>query len=495
MSTLWQPKSKYDPFDLGINYTSDFYGILNQFLPYERTYDCLNQHELRELLQDARLYHWQALDLSCCGLATLPDELWELQDLRILYLGNLNCNKNNRNTFSILPRKIERLTNLQILNFRDNSFQIEGDTPLRLNNLRHLELFDCGFTQFPSALLIPSLEVVRFNCLGKYLSESFVSLKNLRRLYLVHSRLTELPESIGSLTYLQTLSLAQSDIQSIPASLLQLKELKTLFLHGTPLKEMVPAEILLQSTKEIIRYILAQQSDAPKQYFNESKMIIVGQGQVGKSSLLKRLLHNTYSDTSSTEGIDIARWNFSKNDEDYQLNVWDFGGQEIYHSTHQFFLTKRSLYLLVWDALAEDEAGRLDYWLKTIQSFANDSPILIIVNKCDKDIGRFRRIDEKDYLERYPQIQKIYYVSCKDNIGISELREDIKQLSVGLPLMKTSWLTSWMNVRKELETLSELNNFITYREYLGMGISKIRTIPNTGSLRKKLPVPFAGYSA
>jgi len=28
-----------------------------------------------------------------------------------------------------------------------------------------------------------------------------------------------------------------------------------------------------------------------------------------------------------------------------------------------------------------------------------------------------------------------------------------------------------------------------------MGISKIRTIPNTGSLRKKLPVPFAGYSA
>jgi internalin A len=29
------------------------------------------------------------------------------------------------------------------------------------------------------------------------------------------------------------------------------------------------------------------------------------------------------------------------------LNVWDFGGQEIMHATHQFFLTRRSLYLLV----------------------------------------------------------------------------------------------------------------------------------------------------
>ena len=35
------------------------------------------------------------------------------------------------------------------------------------------------------------------------------------------------------------------------------------------------------------------------------------------------------------------------NDERVRLNVWDFGGQEIMHATHQFFLTTRSLYLVV----------------------------------------------------------------------------------------------------------------------------------------------------
>lgn len=36
-----------------------------------------------------------------------------------------------------------------------------------------------------------------------------------------------------------------------------------------------------------------------------------------------------------------------KGEEDVRLHVWDFGGQEIMHATHQFFLTERSLYLLV----------------------------------------------------------------------------------------------------------------------------------------------------
>ena len=89
---------------------------------------------------------------------------------------------------------------------------------------------------------------------------------------------------------------------------------------------------------------------------------------MGKTCILNRLINNTYTENPSTEGIDISAWYFCEENQEYKLNVWDFGGQEIYHSTHQFFLTERSLYLLVWDALAEEEYGRIDYWLKTIQS-------------------------------------------------------------------------------------------------------------------------------
>ena len=43
------------------------------------------------------------------------------------------------------------------------------------------------------------------------------------------------------------------------------------------------------------------------------------------------------------------------------------------HATHQFFLTKRSLYLVVLNAREGETRGRLDYWLKIIDSFGGDS--------------------------------------------------------------------------------------------------------------------------
>lgn len=100
-------------------------------------------------------------------------------------------------------------------------------------------------------------------------------------------------------------------------------------LEDTPLERTIPPEILNQSAKEIIQYIFRQQSNAPKQFFNESKMIIVGQGHVGKTCILNRLINNIYKERPSTEEIDISAWYFRKKDQDYKLNVWDFGEQEI----------------------------------------------------------------------------------------------------------------------------------------------------------------------
>ena len=120
---------------------------------------------------------------------------------------------------------------------------------------------------------------------------------------------------------------------------------------------------------------------------------------------------NKYEEKDSTEGIDVRVWDYRYKNKNYSLNIWDFGGQEIYHSTHQFFLTKRSLYVLVWDARAEEEYGRIDYWLRTIESFAEDSPIIIAINKCDEKVTWINRIDLKDYKERYPQIQRVLDIS------------------------------------------------------------------------------------
>lgn len=487
MEQLWEPREHYLRFDPAEHDIAQVCGRANPFIPYHRKYGKLTQKQLLELIEAAKDYSWQALDLTDCGLYEFPDELWELSSLRMLYLGNqvpqedftedILSEKNDaepmrlayaENTFRTLPRGLERLKNLQVLSVECSHLQDRGEPPLSLKRLIYLDIFNCGYMQFPKALQIPSLQAIGFSCMERDLGMDFFAMPNIRQLFLTDSKITTLPESIGSLKALEVLYLRDSEIQSLPQSLAGACRLTGLSVEGTPLAKVIPPEILNQSAKEVVQYILRQQSDVPKQYFNESKMVIVGQGHVGKTCILNRLIKNTYSENPSTEGIDISTWYFTMKGQEYKLNVWDFGGQEIYHSTHQFFLTERSLYLLVWDALAEEEYGRIDYWLKTIQSFAGNSPIIIVVNKCDKGIGRIRRIDEDDYRVRFPQIKKVFYVSCKDNIKIGALRDYIKGQAIRLPLMRTTWIPSWMAIRQELEQLSTQKNFIPYQEYVAL---------------------------
>lgn len=470
MEKLWSPNPDYERFD---PQKHDFLTAVlypDRFLPYIRHYCSLSADQLSSLIYDAQRYHWQALDLSMCGLDSIPDELWELTDLEMLWLGWSNILRDihvgSSNTFLHLPRKIEQLQHLQFLSLWYKDVHIDSSEPLNLPNLHDL-IIGAQLTEnsIPRQLLIPSLKRIEFCIKTRQLDAALFSLKNLIELRIIARDLQDIPKEISNLTHLRYLSITRSEITQLPPSMRRMTALNELHFEGSPLHDRIPPELRNQSAQEIIRYVLAMQGDAPREHFNESKMIIVGQAQVGKSSLLERLIHDTYSDKPSTEGIRIEPWIFEYKGEEYRLNLWDFGGQEIYHATHQFFLTRRSLYILVWDALSEDEYGRIDYWLRTIQSFADDSPILIVVNKCDQDNGRRKKLYLEEYQDRYPQIRAIYEVSCRDNIGIEKLRSDIQSIAVSLPLMTTPWFTPWLNARKALEELAKTKNHIPFEEY------------------------------
>ncbi|MBR0281352.1 MAG: GTP-binding protein [Oscillibacter sp.] len=394
------------------------------------------------------LSNLQKLDLRYTQIATLPDSIGQFSNLKALWLCDTQI--------ATLPDSIANLSNLQSLDLRHTQITTLPNPVGQLFNLQELDL---RYTKITN------------------LSNFFGQLLNLRRLYLSKTQIATLPDFVGQLSDLQLLDLDNTPITTLPDSIANLSNLQELDLRGTPLYEKLPPEIreqLLFEPQKAIRYILEMQSTAPKRYFNETKMVVVGQGSVGKSCLINQLIHRRYENQHSTEGIDIELWDFIgkdarlDNQETYRLNVWDFGGQEIYHATHQFFLTHRTLYLLMWDALTEDEYGRRDYWMRTIRSFAGDSPVIIAVNKCDKNLGRYPQA-EYAFLDKYPQIlnrDRVFYISCRDNVGIDELRDYILYEAVKMPLMKTELLEKWLNVRKDLETLSEQENYIHYDEYL-----------------------------
>ena len=89
--------------------------------------------------------------------------------------------------------------------------------------------------------------------------------------------------------------------------------------------------------------------DAIAQY--EAKLIFVGEGNVGKTSLVAELKGAAFVEgRPTTHGIEISPLTFGHPDlnSDMTLRAWDFGGQMLYRVTHQFFFSRRALYVVVW---------------------------------------------------------------------------------------------------------------------------------------------------
>ena len=435
------------------------------FLPYVRTYEGLTQEQLLNIIRLAKDNNWTALDLTDCGLKSLPDELWEVTSLKLLYIGNMSI-EGSKNKINEISENIEKLINLEALSIANLPSPHIPRAIRKMPKLTYLDCFGCYFDKISDNLLNPRIKSIGIECKNLDQFQQLCKIRKIEEIYLTGSNVTAIPGEIGNLSFLKKLVISRSRITSIPDTMMNLKRIELFIFAKTPLEKSIPSEIREQTAIEIINYICKQQKEKNDYFFNESKMIVVGQGNVGKSCLVERITENKYEDKESTEGIDIKKWEYIIKKKRYNLNIWDFGGQEIYHSTHQFFLTKRSLYILVWDARAEEEYGRIDYWLRTIQSFADDSPIIIAINKCDENVTRINRIDLKEYRERYPQIRCVLDISCKDNINIQRLRDLIKKEASNLPITKERWLKSWYDIRQTLLQKSKEKKYISLEQYL-----------------------------
>lgn len=199
-----------------------------------------------------------------------------------------------------------------------------------------------------------------------------------------------------------------------------------------------------------------------KDFTNEVKVIVLGDSAVGKTALIRRITSEKYIPTESTMGISIKDWEFRAiSNRHYKVHFWDFGGQELYHLTHQLFLSKMALYVVVWDARSENVVERIAYWLRTINLFAPTAHILVVCNKIDV---RIMNIDKKSLSEQFPNIASFHKVSAKNGEGINAL---INQLRDSIDKSKFSdfeYPLSWDAARKKLQHLEQ--PIIQYNEYV-----------------------------
>ncbi|MFN6537482.1 MAG: COR domain-containing protein [Nostoc sp. EkiNYC01] len=271
--------------------------------------------------------------------------------------------------------------------------------------------------------------------------------------------LTTLPGEIGQLSKLRSLDLSINQLSTLPAEIGQLINLSQLELSQN-LLEPLPPEIENKGLKAMLNFY-RQQLETDRLY--EAKLLIVGEGGAGKTTLAKKIQDHKYTlqqDENTTEGIDIIQWKFLlDNNREFQVNIWDFGGQEIYHATHQFFLTKRSLYAVVADTRKEDTD--FYYWLNVVELLSDNSPLLIIKNEKQ---DRKREINERELRREFTNFKETLTTNLATNRGLPEILNKIKHYISNLPHVGIELPKTWIKVREALERDSR--GFISLEEYL-----------------------------
>ena len=154
-----------------------------------------------------------------------------------------------------------------------------------------------------------------------------------------------------------------------------------------------------------------------------------------------------------------------KNGRPFRLNVWDFGGQQIYHATHQFFLTHRSLYVLVDDTRKDyksvsDEGFK--YWLELIDVFGGHSPTLIFQNEKD---GRSKAIDFEGIKRRYDNVKELYAGNLAKADAADKMREGIEFFASNLSHIGEEVPARWIKVRADIEKLAAKEPYVPVEKY------------------------------
>ena len=417
----------------------------------------ITQEGLLRIIEQAAKNRATGLDLRSRGLTKLPPEIGQLTNVKWLGLSH--------NQLTILPPEIGQMTSLTWLDLTGNQLTALPSEIGKLVGLGTLDLSGNQLTSVPPEIgqLVSLRQLdLRFNRLTT-LPHEIGSLISLEILYLSDNQIATLPPVISRLTRLEVLDLDINRLGELPSEISQLTQLTWLDLRDNLLP--IPPEILERRYKPdaIISYYL-QHLIGQKRPLNEAKMLLVGQGSVGKTSLARRLIEDCFDPyENKTEGIDIQRWQVAVNGQSTQLNVWDFGGQEIMHATHQFFLTKRSLYLLVLDTRLGEDENRVEYWLKMIQSFGGESPVIVVGNKIDQQP---LDLDRRGLRSKYPQIVEIVETSCQTGEGIGKLKAIIAGQVGTLDHIHDQLLITWFAVKTRLEQMEQ--DYIPYNEYVRM---------------------------
>jgi internalin A len=443
----------------------------------ERAFESAAEQHIRMAAESRAL----ALDLSNLHLSSLDDSIGRLNQLRTLEISG--------NRLSAVPASIGQLTALLELNFSRSTEVTNLSSLANLTALSKLDLSGCGRLQdlFPLSSLISlqelnlsgcgqlqdlsplssltSLQELNLSGCGQLQGLSSLSrLVSLRKLDLAGCWQLQGLSSLSSLTSLKELNLAECGQLQGLSSLSNLSSLHVLDLtecvgirRFSPLRPLLstlqtlvlwdcqfddlPHEVCGDAKGEnVVSKVRAHFADLVSGEYRDAevKVLFLGNGGTGKSQLCRRLRRQKFDQhVPTTHGIQLSEMILELEgfERFVRLNLWDFGGQEVYHGSHALFLQGQAVFLILWmfkleqgsDSEADLTFRRrpLAYWLDYLRAFAAvDCPVLLIQSQCDTPAQRAPQpqMSVDDF-----KVLQWMRVSAKTGLGLGLLTEALRE--------------------------------------------------------------------
>lgn len=443
----------------------------------------LSSNQLTELPEAiASLTQLQMLDISGNQLTALPEAIKNLTQLRELYLfynqltelpeviANLTQLQElhlSGNKLTTLPEAITSLTRLQSLGLTENQIETLPVSISKLTRLNYLELQGNRLQSIPDSF--GELKNLKVLWLGELQDKSYGNpighipecIRHLKKLELLGASdcsLNSLPDWLGELRSLETLQVSANQLTDLPVSLRQIPNLKMLDLSDNPLNPDLAAAYE-QGTEAVLEYLRAKAEDQIT--LNEAKLILIGEGEVGKSCLLGALRGDEWvNGRPTTHGIEIKPVIVTEHDTgtEITLNGWDFGGQRVYRPTHQLFFSAPAVYLVVWKPREGPQQGFVKEWITLIKNREPDAKVLVVATHGGPG-QRQPDIDRQEILNQFGSdtVLGFFHVDSKPSkethscSGLAELKEAIACIAASLPEMGRSVPAKWQQAREALQ--------------------------------------------
>jgi len=151
------------------------------------------------------------------------------------------------------------------------------------------------------------------------------------------------------------------------------------------------------------------------------KVLIVGNGAVGKSSMIRRYCKGEYTnDYKKTIGVDFLEKKLSLNGEDLRLMIWDTAGQEEFDAITKAYYRGAAGCVVAFSTTDRDSFDAVEKWIGKVEAEVQQIPMVLVQNKIDLVDQSVVTKEEADQKAQAVSL-RFYRTSVQDDFGVNDV--------------------------------------------------------------------------